>query len=227
MKRLMLLLAALALLTAPALGEQEHALRVTEERLLVAPDSQGFAGIYSAKVENTGTEALYAGDSLFELLDKDGNVWAGTDMLPMQPFVVQPGESAYVSVILAAERAATADAIAGHRLELRPTAVSFPVRRLPVTAQLLPAPEGDGGVPSLEAAVTNDTKDALRGINIAFALYDQEGKLLYAQLFGSVTAELPAGETKIFSVNLRMQAAALLQEQGIPVSRVDAIAAAQ
>ncbi len=226
MKRLLIVWTALLLLAVPVLAQQGAELTLLEERLLVLPSYNDlYEGVLSAKIQNTGDVALQVKEGLYELLDKDGNKLKYTTWVPVYPGTLEPGEVGYIALNERPDNAATADVIASHALDLKASTDVYARHiRLDATAVALPPRNAYSGAPFLEATVVNMGDAPVRRVSVVYALYDNQGNLLYVQDTTAYNAGIPAGGTILISEDLDGQVAKYLTANDITISRADAIA---
>ena len=198
LRKTLCLIAALALaFSAFALADD---LEITQEAFYVTPTLTYYSGQIFGEITNTSDHPMRITDMLYELYDADGSSIASGTIYMIRPRCIAPGQRAWFAVSGSVKDAAEPEAIAGYS----------------VTVAGKPADEADllRSVSDVELSdntgliegkhfgcvVTNDTEETLGNLVAMFALYGEDGALLYAVETSTVGLGLTPGSSGLVTV---------------------------
>lgn len=226
MKRLILLLLALALLAAAPAASAEGALSVVQEDFHVV-SAQSLYGYLYARVQNTGDAPIRIDGGEFEIMDPDGNALCGTKSLWRYAEYLQPGEYTYVYFYLKIDGAETPDQVGDYSMSIDMREASDKVTfRLPQESSYEPGvQEGSWSYDYITTTLTNDTDRTAFDVTIVRALLDAEGSILYIDSDNMYSHKgiLP-GSSIVLRRAVNSSFAAYFEENGYEPASVDAIA---
>lgn len=186
-------------------------------------------GYLFAQVENTGDKAIEYSDGLFELYDADGEVMASESYLTCCPKVLQPGEVGYLyASSVRVENAAKTDDVADYSVSVTGKGKgSYVVQRFPSTVRVETVKSAYSTDIDLYVTVTNDTDATLYDINVAAAIKDGEGKVVYAGSDSTYNVGIPAGGSVEVCISVSSRIVEYFEESGFTAENVECVAYTQ
>lgn len=222
-KRIILIVLALLLASAPALGAGK--LTVNQERMSIS-DAYGtvIVDIY-AEVENTGDQTAAFSAGLVELFGADGSFIDSTDYVYSYPSILAPGERGYLYVSIYPENVESVSDIADYALTVTGKGSNAASGLLKAAGRYEPnVQEAYWTTNYMVAEVTNDTADTAYDIYCVFALKDADGKLLYCYYTTAYSIGIPAGSTIIMRTSVPDSTLEALAADGLVPAAVEAVA---
>lgn len=196
-KRLIALFAAVlmvAMLVPAALAAGQMTLE--KEAFLVLP-SYGTTvyGYYFAEIQNTGDAALKLQDAVLILKGKEGDELKKREWFSSYPQVINPGESAYISVYDYLDTEEAKDEITSYSFDIKgSTQPSMKTTMYTVEDAAYQLEQGDySNSAYVTALIKNETDVPCYNINAVIVLRDAEGELLFVDSTTLYGAGIPAG----------------------------------
>ncbi|MHC1787767.1 MAG: hypothetical protein AB9880_11990 [Christensenellales bacterium] len=226
-KALIRVLALMMALLLPGAALAAGKLTLLQETFVVLPTEGYHEGVVYAEVGNAGDKPVAFNSGLFELYDKDGATLDSLDLdyYDCNPEVLQPGETGFFRASIPVEAATDAATIADHTLNILGTGtLDTVVTRFSVLAAY--KREMEDGVPHdyIIAIIGNDTDESIFDFYVTYALKDAQGKLLYTTVNTySYVGLMPHAATQL-RVEVRENAVAWMDEQGLVPLTAEAIA---
>ena len=224
MKRLITLIAMLALLVGVLPAYAAGAMNASEEVWYVAPRAGEHRIYYYATVENTGDEAATINDLLFEADDAAGADLASTSRYALYPSVLQSGETGYLAITLDVKDLQDEGDVDHCTLTFTSKKQDDKAaRRLDAAAEYLSEDE-EGTKDVLRTAVTNTGTDDAFDINSAVAARDAQGRLLFVAGATARDIGLVPGAQLLMRTSVPEGVADALEEEQTRIDSLDAIA---
>ena len=225
-KALSLLLFLCVLFGACALAEGK--LEVTQEAFqAVEYFTDTYYGCLYAEITNTSDKPLAVDEGSFQLTGTDGAVLALGSVYSSYPNVVAPGATAFISAREEARGAAKPEDVAGYSFVMTS---DEPYGDGPSMLTVLSAEYGE--IPSrwgdtdkvVSVVVQNDTDAIVYNPSFSFGLYDEAGKLLFADSQSVYNLGIPAGQSVVLTYTMGECYWQAWETAGQTVSSVKAIA---
>lgn len=219
----LLLAACLTLGCASALAAGK--LTVNQETY-TAVAGYSFVGYVFAEVENTGDKNIEFGNGLLEILTADGDPMDSTDIYSMYPSILAPGEKGYVSTLQYVDAAESIEDISDYTLTITGKSTQEEaVARLDSTAAYGVGVNSWGAEEQMVVVtITNNTQETVYDCQVAFALYDAEGKLLLVDADNTYNVGIPAGQSVEVQFTVDEDLAAVWAEQGVTPATAESVA---
>ncbi len=227
-KRLIALFAAVlmvAMLVPAALAAGQMTLE--KEAFLVLP-SYGTTvyGYYFAEIQNTGDTALKLQDAVLILKGKEGDELKKREWFNSYPQVINPGESAYISVYDYLDTEEAKDEITSYSFDIKGSTKSYLKTTRYATADA--AYQLEQGSYSNRAYVTavikNETGAPCYNPSAVVVLRDAESELLYVDSTTLYGAGIPAGGEILVRVEVNSTIVDHFVDQGIEPASVEVLA---
>lgn len=207
-----LLAAALVIMMAmPAFAAGK--LEVADESMTVCESYSGYTAYVFAILENTGDKPVEFNAGLLELLDADGEAIDADDYLYSYPTILDPGQKAYLRQYINVDDADSPDYIDDYTLSVSGKSASENTNvALDCTAEVGMKPYSYTSTteyPTVTITVTNNLDETVREIYAAYALLDEDGKVIYVDYVSPSYVGLPTGQ----SIELDSQIDSSLVEQ--------------
>ena len=199
-------------------------LNVAQENFYTVTTSYSVTGYVFAKVENTGDKTIGIKGGLFEVYDADGETVATDDYPYTYLHVLEPGEYTYVRGYgYVSDPEAVMD---DYTFEIYGKGeLDYIDNRLPVETELaLDYKEGYSTYNYMFATVTNDTEETAYDVEVVMALLAEDGQILYVNNVSLYNVGITAGSSATFRINIDSAFMDYINENGITVAGVDAIA---
>lgn len=225
MKKFVALLLAVCLTLGCASALAAGKLTVNQETY-TAVAGYSYVGYVFAEVENTGDKNIEFGNGLLEILTADGDPMDSTDIYNMYPSILAPGEKGYVSARQYVDAAESIEDISDYTLTLTGKSTQEEaIARLDSTAAYGVGTNSWGDeVQMVVVTVTNNTQETVYDCQVAFALYDGEGKLLLVDADNTYNVGIPAGQSAEILFTLDEDLAAVWAEQGVTPATAECVA---
>ena len=196
MKKIVALLLAACLTLGCASALAAGKLTVNQETY-TAVAGYSFVGYVFAEVENTGDKNIEFGNGLLEILTADGDPMDSTDIYNMYPSILAPGEKGYVSTRQYVDAAESIEDISDYTLTITGKSTQEEaIARLDSTAAYGVGVNSWGDEEQMVVVtITNNTQETVYDCQVAFALYDAEGKLLLVDADNTYNVGIPAGQS--------------------------------
>ena len=218
MKKIVALLLAACLTLGCASALAAGKLTVNQETY-TAVAGYSFVGYVFAEVENTGDKNIEFGNGLLEILTADGDPMDSTDIYSMYPSILAPGEKGYVSTLQYVDAAESIEDISGKSTQ------EEAVARLDSTAAYGVGVNSWGNEEQMVVVtITNNTQETVYDYQVAFALYDAEGKLLLVDADNTYNVGIPAGQSVEVQFTVDEDLAAVWAEQGVTPATAESVA---
>lgn len=224
MRKTLLLFAFLFLLVVNCSVFGAGRLNVVKENFHIV-SSWGLYGYAYAKVENVGDKPIKVNAGVLEVFDEKGDIITSSDRMNAYVAYLNPGEYTYVRTY--SELEDSTKSVGDYSLTLTGKSVSSSSSiRLPCETELkLNVGNGWLTYNYMYALVTNNTDGPLYGIEIAFALLDEEENILYIasdELYSNTA--LTPGSSMIFRMDISSSFIDYFKKNNLKASKVDAIA---
>lgn len=225
MKKFVALLLAVCLTLGCASALAAGKLTVNQETYTPVA-GYSFIGYVFAEVENTGDKNIEFGNGLLEILTADGDPMDSTDIYSMYPSILAPGEKGYVYTYQYVDAAEAIEDISDYTLTVTGKATQEEaIARLDSTAAYEVGTNSWGDEEQMVVVtVTNNTQETVYDCQVAFALYDAEGKLLLVDADNTYNVGIPAGQSAEILFTVDEDLAAVWAEQGVAPATVESIA---
>lgn len=226
MKKTTLVLLICMLLLSSATAMAAGKVTVTSEAFYVRPYFDYYAGEIYAEITNTGDKPVVYNGGMIELYNPDGDAIESSNIYSCYPSILGPGESGYLYNTTSVDEAEEKGYIDDYMLTITGKAEND-------TETIRMQSEGSYGEFqrskystefTVFALITNDTDELLRGIRVVFALFDEEGNLLYADSVEPYYVGLPAGETIEVRQSVDSRIIEAWDAEGVAPARIDTIA---
>ena len=183
-------------------------------------------GYVFAEVENTGDKNIEFGNGLLEILTADGDPMDSTDIYSMYPSILAPGEKGYVSTLQYVDAAESIEDISDYTLTITGKSTQEEaVARLDSTAAYGVGVNSWGDEEQMVVVtITNNTQETVYDCQVAFALYDAEGKLLLVDADNTYNVGIPAGQSVEVQFTVDEDLAAVWAEQGVTPATAESVA---
>lgn len=219
MKRMIaLFLLLVCLFPTAALGDGK--LSVTEKSLVMHDENSGFL---FARVQNTGDDDIGVGyGSLAAFSEDDEIIFTEQYVRSTQGRVIlKPGEYAYVSSFIW-ETALKASGVADYKFSMKPDRDADRMERVVSTATL---DLGDSSRYNhyINVTFTNTTDAVWDGFNVTAALFDSDGRLLFADGDTIDNISLHPGSTITKKIYVRHDLVEYYGRNGLKPSLIDSI----
>ena len=172
-------------------------LSVTDESMTVCESYSGYTAYVYAVLENTGDKPVEFNAGLLELLDAEGDSIDAEDYLYCYPGIIEPGQKAYLSQSINVDDAESADYIDDYTLDVSGKSAKENTNvMLDCTAEYgmkLYSYTSSNEYPTVTMTVTNSTEETVREIYVSYALFDKDGKIIYADSYSPSYVGIPAG----------------------------------
>ncbi len=222
-----LIVLALALTMAmPAFAAGK--LVVSDETMTVCESYSGYTAYIFAVLENTGDKPVEFNAGLIELLDAEGESIDAEDYLYSYPTILDPGQKAFLREYINVDDADSPDYIDDYTLSVSGKSASENTNvALDCTAEVGMKPYSYTSTteyPTVTITVTNNLDETVREIYAAYALLDEDGKVIYVNYVSPSYVGLPTGQ----SIELDSQIDSSLVEQwekdGVEPASIEVIA---
>ncbi len=225
MKKIVALLLAACLTLGCASALAAGKLTVNQETY-TAVAGYSFVGYVFAEVENTGDKNIEFGNGLLEILTADGDPMDSTDIYSMYPSILAPGEKGYVSTLQYVDTAESIEDISDYTLTITGKSTQEEaVARLDSTAAYGVGVNSWGDEEQMVVVtITNNTQETVYDCQVAFALYDAEGKLLLVDADNTYNVGIPAGQSVEVQFTVDEDLAAVWAEQGVTPATAESVA---
>lgn len=225
MKKFVALLLAVCLTLGCASALAAGKLTVNQETYTPVA-GYSFIGYVFAEVENTGDKNIEFGSGLLEILTADGDPMDSTDVYNMYPSILAPGEKGYVYTYQYVDAAEAIEDISDYTLTISGKATQEEaVARLDSAAAYNVGTDAWGDEEQMVVVtVTNNTQETVYDCQVAFALYDAEGKLLLVDADNTYNVGIPAGQSVEILFTVDEDLAAVWAEQGVTPATVESVA---
>lgn len=225
MKKLVSLLLVLALCLGCTSAFAAGKLNVVQENTCYINEYSPYFYAY-AKVENSGDKPIKVNAGVLEVYNADGDPIASADYLSAGARYLQPGEYTYVR--MNAYDGLSEDAVpADYALTLTGKAekdyenVRFQAEgKLEMNVQV----DKWSTYNFMYATVTNNTEETVYNVQVAMALLDAEGNVLYVCEDSLYNVGIPAGGSVVFRQNIPSEFMKYFEANSITPASVDAIA---
>lgn len=211
--------------TAMAAGKLE----VTGDTAYALASGDNVYGYLYAQVENTGDKAIEYSDGLFELYDAEGEVMASESYLYCCPKVLQPGEIGYLyASSVRVENATKTDEVADYSVSVTGKGKgSYVVERFPATVRVETVKDSYSTDVDMYVTVTNNTNETLYNLNVAAAIKDGEGKVVYVGSDSTYNVGIPAGGTIEVCIGVSGRIVEYFIDSGFTAQNVECVAYTQ
>ena len=225
MKKIVALLLAACLTLGCASALAAGKLTVNQETY-TAVAGYSFVGYVFAEVENTGDKNIEFGNGLLEILTADGDPMDSTDIYSMYPSILAPGEKGYVSTRQYVDAAESIEDISDYTLTITGKSTQEEaIARLDSTAAYGVGVNSWGDEEQMVVVtITNNTQETVYDCQVAFALYDAEGKLLLVDADNTYNVGIPAGQSIEVQFTVDEDLAAVWAEQGVTPATAECVA---
>ena len=225
MKKIVALLLAACLTLGCASALAAGKLTVNQETY-TAVAGYSFVGYVFAEVENTGDKNIEFGNGLLEILTADGDPMDSTDIYSMYPSILAPGEKGYVSTLQYVDAAESIEDISDYTLTITGKSTQEEaIARLDSTAAYGVGVNSWGDEEQMVVVtITNNTQETVYDCQVAFALYDAEGKLLLVDADNTYNVGIPAGQSVDVQFTVDDDLAAVWAEQGVTPATAESVA---
>ena len=225
MKKIVALLLAACLTLGCASALAAGKLTVNQETY-TAVAGYSFVGYVFAEVENTGDKNIEFGNGLLEILTADGDPMDSTDIYSMYPSILAPGEKGYVNTLQYVDAAESIEDISDYTLTITGKSTQEEaVARLDSTAAYGVGVNSWGDEEQMVVVtITNNTQETVYDCQVAFALYDAEGKLLLVDADNTYNVGIPAGQSVEVQFTVDEDLAAVWAEQGVTPATAESVA---
>lgn len=225
MKKIVALLLAACLTLGCASALAAGKLTVNQETY-TAVAGYSFVGYVFAEVENTGDKNIEFGNGLLEILTADGDPMDSTDIYSMYPSILAPGEKGYVSTRQYVDAAESIEDISDYTLTItgKSTQEEAPVRLDSTAAYSVGTNSWGDEEQIVVVTITNNTQETVYDCQVAFALYDAEGKLLLVDADNTYNVGIPAGQSVEVQFTVDEDLAAVWAEQGVTPATAESVA---
>ena len=219
----------LALVMALCMGTSAMAagkLEVTGDTAYALASGDYVYGYLFAQVENTGDKEIEYSDGLFELYDADGEVMASESYLTCCPKVLQPGEVGYLyASSVRVQDTNKAEDVADYSVSVTGKGKgNYVVQRFPATVRVETVKSKYSTDVDLYVTVTNDTDETLYKLNIAAAIKDGEGKVVYVGSDSTYNVGIPAGGSVEVCIGVSSRIVEYFEESGFTAENVECVA---
>lgn len=202
-------------------------LTVTQESFFVrAYTSKSIAAYVYAQVENTGDKPVKFSSSLFEIFDAEGNVIDNKEPYTCYPEILAPGEVGYLASYITIDDQSDVAFVDDYTLTVVGKAEnSDSTLRLPTesAAQEIPYSKYSSEY-ALLSTVTNDQEDIVRDVTVAFAVYDQNDKLMYVEDSSAYSVGILPGQSVEIRESLYRSELETWESEGLEPTRLETIA---
>ena len=224
MKKLLALLLGMMMLAAPALAE----LTVVQETYLPVQMYEGSTyAYYFAEVINDGEEDAAFDEGEVAVLDAAGEEVEVIDLYDCYPFVLAPGQTGWIFGYTSLD-GVSAGEVPGYKASIDDDLADDPAPVcLPAEATVTGTVRYDETVYEILITVTNNTGDVFFDALVGYALYDAEGRLLYADEASLYGAGIPAGGTIIVRERVDGGLAETWKQQGAEPAAARAVVFAE
>lgn len=199
-------------------------LSVVQENFHYIPGYWNYGYVYT-KVENIGDRPIKVNAGVLEMYDANGEVITSTDYVNAFATYLMPGEYTYVKMYEDFDEDAAVPN--DYMVTLTGKSDSSKVAlRLPVESNLaMHVVDGWREYNYMYATVTNNTDEVLFDVNVALALLDAEGNILYVDSHNTYsTLGINPGSTVTIRVDINSSFMDYFEANEIVPASVDAIA---
>ena len=149
-----------------------------------------------------------------------------TDIYSMYPSILAPGEKGYVSTLQYVDAAESIEDISDYTLTVsgKATQEEAPVRLDSAAAYSVGTNSWGNEEQMVVVTVTNNTQETVYDCQVAFALYDAEGKLLLVDADNTYNVGIPAGQSVEVQFTVDEDLAAVWAEQGVTPATAESVA---
>ena len=201
-------------------------LSVTQENFWVVNDYRTYAYGY-ARIENVGDRPIKVHAGLLEVFDENGDTITSSDSLNAYARYLQPGEYTYAYVYSQIEDNDPPFVVDDYLLTItgKNEYEKYSLRLPCETDYVEDVNIGYYTYDYMYATITNDTDEPLYGIQVIFALLDDDGNILYMDndYLHSNIALMP-GSSAIIRKAVDEDNKEVFSSQGFTATHVDAIA---
>ena len=227
MKKLLSLCLVLALalcMSTAALAAGK--LEVNCDTAYALPSGDNVYGYLYAQVENTGDKSIEYSDGLFELYNEDGDVLASNSYLTCCPRVLQAGETGFIyATYLKAEGTSNPADVADYSVSVTGKGKgSYVVRRFPSTVRVETVSDKYSTEINMYVTITNDTNETVYDVDLAAAIKDSEGKVVYVGSDSLYNVGIPAGGSVEVELGVSSSIVAYFLECGFTAEIVECVA---
>lgn len=202
MKKLMALLLVLMAVMLCTAALADGVATVTEIDYTVVDRGDGKAGTWLVgTVENTGDATVYVSGMVVHLKDAAGNVFNEKKNSGIYPSYLDPGDKGYFLVFQNVSDVPSMDAIADYDLtvETKSTKMNRYYQDTTGTFELKGGKETNEV--RVEVSVTNQDDVIRSDYVVAYALYDQDGKIMYTNSMSVGSVGLMPGSTMVVTLS--------------------------
>lgn len=198
---------------------------ITQETFYVTPFLDYHAGELYCELTNTGDKPVKVESGVYEFFDPQGESVDSGSIYTIYPRVLLPGEKGYIALQSSVKEAVSTDYLDDYTVSVvGKSASEDQVIRYPVSDVSL-APQGKYGFyQAFFATVTNPSDVKTGDIEVVFAAYDADGKLLYAcHRSTSGISLLPGNSVEVYCT-VDDDVLKQLESEGIAIATIEAIA---
>lgn len=197
MKKLLSLVLALCLMLGCTTALAAGKLVVNQETYTpLEPYKDSFYAYIFVEVTNAGDKNVEFGSGIMEVLNADGDALESFDLYTCHPEVLAPGEVGYIAYSRSVDDITSVEDIPDYMLTVSgKSSKDEAALRLPATAVVEEVPYWSDTQYRVTITITNNTDKTIYDAYVPYALYDAEGKLLYADYTTLYNVGLPAGAT--------------------------------
>ena len=221
---LVLVLALAMSSTAFAAGK----LTVVDDTMVVCEAYTGYTAYIYAVVENTGDKPVEFNAGLIEILDENGDSIDAEDYIYCYPDILEPGAKGYIGEYIRVEEAESADYIDVYTIDVSgKSAKENTDVSLDCTAYAWMKPysyTSSNEYPTITVVVTNNTEETVRQVYAAFALYDEDENVIYADSYNPSYVALPAGSSMEIDIGIDSDLYEYWEANGIEPATVESVA---
>jgi hypothetical protein len=229
MRKRLIALAAIVWMAAMLMPAALSAGKMTleKEAFLVVPSyGTTIYGYYFAEIQNTGDAVLGLQDAVLILLGKEGAELRKREWFNSYPQVINPGESAYISVYDYLDTEEVNDEIASYSFDIKAsTQPSIKTTMYTVGDAAYQLEQGDySNSAYVTALIKNETDAPCYNINAVIVLRDAEGELLYVDSTTLYGAGIPAGSEILMRMEVTSDIVDHFVNQDIEPASVEVLA---
>ncbi len=187
--------------------------------------SDTYAGYIFAEVTNSGDKNIEFANGIFEILTEDGEALESSDIWSCYPQVLAPGETGYISRYDTVDDATSAADIPDYTLTVsgKSTQEEAPAR-IKAEAAFEEIERWGDAIYQVTVTLTNETEETVYEPVVVFALYDADGRLLYADMDQVYSVGIPAGQRVEVLLTVSDSLMEVWQAAGTKAATVQAIA---
>lgn len=180
MKRFFAVLLVLSLLV-PISAFAAGKLVATQEDFYVVQSWSSFYGYAFMKLENTGNKPVEFSAGLFEIYDENGDTLTSDSYFQLYGRYVAPGDYVYAKISEEIKDIEGPSQVDDYMLTVTGKSTDREIKKFACETIYEPDYQYSrySSGPYMFATFTNDTDDIIYGVNIVFALLDDDGKILY------------------------------------------------